>query len=102
MKTAACAAAKSAGYCRRHRRPVAGVQETRVGSSGEVWLTDINSSMLTVGRDRLLDKGVITPVAQCDAKKLPFPSEYFDCVSVAFGLRNMTHKDMALKEMLRV
>ncbi|MDQ5887344.1 MAG: hypothetical protein RL210_2305 [Pseudomonadota bacterium] len=74
----------------------------RVGSSGEVWLTDINSSMLTVGRDRLLDKGVITPVAQCDAEKLPFPSEYFDCVSVAFGLRNMTHKDMALKEMLRV
>ena len=74
----------------------------RVGSSGEVWLTDINSSMLTVGRDRLLDKGIITPVAQCDAEKLPFPSEYFDCVSVAFGLRNMTHKDMALKEMLRV
>ena len=74
----------------------------RVGSSGEVWLTDINSSMLTVGRDRLLDKGVITPVAQCDAEKLPFPSEYFDCVSVAFGLRNMTHKDVALKEMLRV
>ena len=74
----------------------------RVGPTGQVWLTDINSSMLTVGRDRLLDKGVMTPVAQCDAEKLPFPNEYFDCVSVAFGLRNMTHKDLALTEMLRV
>ncbi|MFO1381024.1 MAG: bifunctional demethylmenaquinone methyltransferase/2-methoxy-6-polyprenyl-1,4-benzoquinol methylase UbiE [Chitinivorax sp.] len=74
----------------------------RVGPKGQVWLTDINSSMLTVGRDRLLDKGVILPVAQCDAEKLPFPNEYFDCVTVAFGLRNMTHKDAALKEMLRV
>ncbi len=74
----------------------------RVGPTGQVWLTDINSSMLTVGRDRLLDKGTILPVAQCDAEKLPFPDEYFDCVSVAFGLRNMTHKDQALREMLRV
>lgn len=74
----------------------------RVGPSGQVWLTDINSSMLTVGRDRLLDKGIMTPVAQCDAEKLPFPNDYFDCVTVAFGLRNMTHKDMALTEMLRV
>lgn len=74
----------------------------RVGPTGQVWLTDINSSMLTVGRDRLLDKGIMTPVAQCDAEKLPFPNEYFDCVSVAFGLRNMTHKDLALTEMLRV
>jgi demethylmenaquinone methyltransferase/2-methoxy-6-polyprenyl-1,4-benzoquinol methylase len=74
----------------------------RVGPTGQVWLTDINSSMLTVGRDRLLDKGIMTPVAQCDAEKLPFPNEYFDCVTVAFGLRNMTHKDMALTEMLRV
>ena len=74
----------------------------RVGPKGQVWRTDINSSMLTVGRDRLLDKGVILPVAQCDAEKLPFPNEYFDCVTVAFGLRNMTHKDAALKEMLRV
>lgn len=74
----------------------------RVGSSGEVWLTDINNSMLKIGRDRLLDEGAAVPVAQCDAEKLPFPSDYFDCVSVAFGLRNMTHKDIALKEMLRV
>lgn len=74
----------------------------RVGKSGQVWLTDINSSMLTVGRDRMLDKGFINPVAQCDAEKLPFPSDYFDCVTVAFGLRNMTHKDKALAEMNRV
>lgn len=74
----------------------------QVGSTGEVWLTDINNSMLTIGRDRLLDEGAAVPVAQCDAEKLPFPADYFDCVSVAFGLRNMTHKDLALKEMLRV
>lgn len=74
----------------------------KVGPSGEVWLTDINSSMLGVGRDRLLDEGVALPVAQCDAEKLPFPDNYFDIVSVAFGLRNMTHKDAALKEMQRV
>ncbi|AXE30646.1 bifunctional demethylmenaquinone methyltransferase/2-methoxy-6-polyprenyl-1,4-benzoquinol methylase UbiE [Chromobacterium phragmitis] len=74
----------------------------RVGKSGEVWLTDINSSMLTVGRDRLLDEGVILPVSLADAEKLPFPDNYFDAVSVAFGLRNMTHKDAALKEMCRV
>jgi demethylmenaquinone methyltransferase/2-methoxy-6-polyprenyl-1,4-benzoquinol methylase len=73
-----------------------------VGSNGEVWLTDINNSMLTIGRDRLLDEGTAVSVAQCDAEKLPFPNNYFDCVSVAFGLRNMTHKDRALKEMLRV
>ena len=74
----------------------------KVGPTGEVWLTDINSSMLTVGRDRLLNEGRILPVAQCDAEKLPFPDSYFDCVSVAFGLRNMTHKDQALREMHRV
>lgn len=74
----------------------------QVGVSGEVWLTDINNSMLTIGRDRLLDEGRAASVAQCDAEKLPFPADYFDCVSVAFGLRNMTHKDAALKEMLRV
>ncbi len=74
----------------------------RAGPSGEVWLTDINNAMLTVGRDRLLDKGVVTPTAQCDAEKLPFPANYFDCISVAFGLRNMTHKEQALAEMLRV
>lgn len=74
----------------------------RVGKTGEVWLTDINSSMLTVGRDRLLNEGLILPVAVCDAEKLPFPDNYFDLVSVSFGLRNMTHKDIALKEMYRV
>ncbi|HVS27265.1 MAG TPA: bifunctional demethylmenaquinone methyltransferase/2-methoxy-6-polyprenyl-1,4-benzoquinol methylase UbiE [Burkholderiales bacterium] len=74
----------------------------RTGESGEVWLTDINNSMLCIGRDRLLDKGLALPVAQCDAEKLPFPNDYYDCVSIAFGLRNMTHKEAALKEMLRV
>jgi demethylmenaquinone methyltransferase/2-methoxy-6-polyprenyl-1,4-benzoquinol methylase len=72
------------------------------GPSGEVWLTDINGSMLGVGRDRMLDKGLMLPVAQCDAEKLPFPSNYFDLVTVAFGLRNMTHKEVALAEMRRV
>lgn len=74
----------------------------QVGEGGEVWLTDINNAMLTIGRDRLLDEGAAVSVAQCDAEKLPFPNDYFDCVSVAFGLRNMTRKDTALKEMLRV
>ena len=74
----------------------------RAGPTGQVWLTDINNAMLTVGRDRLLDAGTVTPVAQCDAEKLPFPDNHFDCVSVAFGLRNMTHKEQALAEMRRV
>ena len=74
----------------------------RVGKDGEVWFTDINSSMLGVGRDRLLNEGLLLPVAVCDAEKLPFPDNYFDLVSVSFGLRNMTHKDAALKEMYRV
>jgi len=74
----------------------------RVGPTGEVWLTDINNAMLTRGRDRLLDDGVLGPVAQCDAEKLPFPSDHFDCVTVAFGLRNMTHKESAIAEMRRV
>ncbi|SES63928.1 demethylmenaquinone methyltransferase / 2-methoxy-6-polyprenyl-1,4-benzoquinol methylase [Nitrosomonas marina] len=73
----------------------------QVGDTGEVWLTDINNSMLSIGRDRLLDEGHPVPAAQCDAEKLPFPDNYFNCVSVAFGLRNMTHKEIALKEMLR-
>ena len=74
----------------------------RVGADGQVWLTDINNAMLVVGRDRLLDEGVLAPVAQCDAEKLPFPDDHFDIVTVAFGLRNMTHKDLALAEMRRV
>lgn len=74
----------------------------QAGPGGEVWLTDINESMLRVGRDRLLNKGFAIPAMLCDAEKLPFPSNYFDRVSVAFGLRNMTHKDAALSEMRRV
>ena len=74
----------------------------KAGPTGEVWLTDINESMLRVGRDRLLNKGLAIPISLCDAEKLPFPSNYFDRVSVAFGLRNMTHKDAALAEMHRV
>lgn len=74
----------------------------QAGPGGEVWLTDINESMLRVGRDRLLNKGLITPTLLCDAEHIPFPDNYFDRVSVAFGLRNMTHKDHALAEMRRV
>jgi demethylmenaquinone methyltransferase / 2-methoxy-6-polyprenyl-1,4-benzoquinol methylase len=74
----------------------------KVGAKGQVWLTDINNAMLTRGRDRLTDKGYLVPALQCDAEKLPFPDEWFDCVTVAFGLRNMTHKDVALIEMQRV
>jgi len=71
-------------------------------SSGEVWLTDINETMLRTGRDRLLDQGVVLPTVVCDAEKLPFADGHFDLVSVAFGLRNMTHKEAALAEMARV
>ena len=74
----------------------------KVGSRGQVIHTDINEAMLRVGRDRMLNEGVIAPPLVCDAEKLPFADNYFDIVSVAFGLRNMTHKDAALREMLRV
>ena len=74
----------------------------RVGPTGSVVLTDINATMLGLGRDRLIDDGVLAPAIQCDAEKLPFAANYFDCVSVAFGLRNMTHQDAALAEMFRV
>ena len=74
----------------------------KVGRNGQVWLTDINHAMLSRGRDRMVDKGFTMPVAQCDAEKLPFPDDWFDCVTVAFGLRNMTHKDVAIAEMRRV
>ncbi|MBI4192424.1 MAG: bifunctional demethylmenaquinone methyltransferase/2-methoxy-6-polyprenyl-1,4-benzoquinol methylase UbiE [Betaproteobacteria bacterium] len=73
-----------------------------VGESGELVLTDINGAMLALGRDRMLDAGVTAPAVQCDAESLPFVSDHFDCVSVAFGLRNMTHKEQALAEMRRV
>ncbi|UCH49617.1 MAG: bifunctional demethylmenaquinone methyltransferase/2-methoxy-6-polyprenyl-1,4-benzoquinol methylase UbiE [Betaproteobacteria bacterium] len=74
----------------------------RAGQAGQVWLTDVNADMLARGRDRLLDAGYALPAVRCDGEKLPYPADYFDCVTVAFGLRNMTHKDIALKEMLRV
>ena len=74
----------------------------KVGRKGQVWLTDINHAMLSRGRDRLVDHGFAMPVAQCNAEKLPFPDDWFDCVTVAFGLRNMTHKDVALAELRRV
>ena len=74
----------------------------KVGKSGQVFHTDINEAMLRIGRDRLLNEGVNLPTMVCDAEKLPFPDNHFDVVSVAFGLRNMTHKDIALAEMNRV
>jgi demethylmenaquinone methyltransferase/2-methoxy-6-polyprenyl-1,4-benzoquinol methylase len=63
----------------------------RAGPGGEVWLTDINASMLRIGRDRMLDDGLVQPALQCDAEHLPFPDAYVDRV-MAFGLRNMTHR----------
>ena len=74
----------------------------QAGESGQVWLTDINADMLVRGRDRLVDAGHILPALRCDAEQLPFGPDYFDCVTVAFGLRNMTRKQLALEEMLRV
>jgi demethylmenaquinone methyltransferase / 2-methoxy-6-polyprenyl-1,4-benzoquinol methylase len=74
----------------------------KVGPTGLVVHTDINESMLRAGRDRLIDAGVVLPTVVCDAEKLPFADGSFDAVSVAFGLRNMTHKDAALAEMNRV
>lgn len=74
----------------------------RLTGAHNVWQTDINEAMLRVGRDRLIGAGLITPNALADAEKLPFASESFDLVTVAFGLRNMTHKDTALAEMTRV
>jgi demethylmenaquinone methyltransferase/2-methoxy-6-polyprenyl-1,4-benzoquinol methylase len=74
----------------------------RAGPAGRVVLSDINEAMLRVGRDRLLDAGLVLPTAACDAERLPFATGAFDLVSVAFGLRNMTHKEAALAEMCRV
>ena len=74
----------------------------KVGATGRVVHTDINEAMLRTGRDRLLDHGWVLPTLVCDAEKLPFADNHFDLVSVAFGLRNMTHKDQALREMCRV
>ncbi len=74
----------------------------RVGEQGCVVLTDINEAMLRTGRDRLLDDGLVIPTAACDAEHMPFADGSFDLASVAFGLRNMTHKEAALAEMCRV
>ena len=74
----------------------------RTDPGGEVWISDINRRMLERGRDRLLDAGLSVPAVQCDAERLPFAAGYFDCVTVGFGLRNMTRKDAALAEMARV
>lgn len=75
-----------------------------VGPEGQVVLADINASMLKVGRDRLLDQGIAGNVrfVQADAEALPFPDNHFDCITIAFGLRNVTHKEQALESMLRV
>jgi demethylmenaquinone methyltransferase/2-methoxy-6-polyprenyl-1,4-benzoquinol methylase len=73
-----------------------------VGPGGRVVHTDINEAMLRTGRDRLIDEGLALPTTICDAEQLPFRTGSFDLVSVAFGLRNMTHKDKALAEMNRV
>jgi demethylmenaquinone methyltransferase/2-methoxy-6-polyprenyl-1,4-benzoquinol methylase len=76
----------------------------RVGADGKVFLTDINPDMLQCGRDRLIDRGIINHChfVQANAECLPFPDEQFDCVSIAFGLRNVTRKELALKSMWRV
>jgi demethylmenaquinone methyltransferase/2-methoxy-6-polyprenyl-1,4-benzoquinol methylase len=74
----------------------------RVGADGAVVLTDINGAMLALGRDRMVNEGRLVPAVQCDAEKLPFAGGIFDCVSIAFGLRNVTHKEAALAEMHRV
>lgn len=75
-----------------------------VGENGEVVLADINASMLRVGRDRLIDRGVPGNLhyVQADAQYLPFPDDHFDCITIAFGLRNVTDKDLAMRSMLRV
>jgi demethylmenaquinone methyltransferase/2-methoxy-6-polyprenyl-1,4-benzoquinol methylase len=74
----------------------------RVGPTGRVVLTDINAAMLGAGRDRMLDEGRLVPAVQCNAEALPFPARQFDCVCIGFGLRNVTHKEVALAEMRRV
>ena len=74
----------------------------KVGTTGRVVHTDINEAMLREGRNRLIDAGVNLPTLVCDAEHLPFGDAHFDVVTVAFGLRNMTHKDNALRDMNRV
>lgn len=78
------------------------LMQPQVGAGGMVLHTDINAAMLAEGRNNLLDHGVDTPTTQCNAEALPFASGSFDAVTIAFGLRNVTHKDLALAEMYRV
>ena len=83
---------------------IAALLHDKVGADGEVILGDINAGMLTVGRDRLTDRGLVRGLryVQCNAEASPFPDDSFDLVTIAFGLRNVTDKDAALREMLRV
>ncbi|HVI24664.1 MAG TPA: bifunctional demethylmenaquinone methyltransferase/2-methoxy-6-polyprenyl-1,4-benzoquinol methylase UbiE [Xanthomonadaceae bacterium] len=83
---------------------IAALLRERVGDTGEVVLGDINGDMLRVGRDRLTDRGLVRGLdyVQCNAEALPFPDASFDLVTIAFGLRNVTDKDAALREMQRV
>jgi len=81
---------------------LAGLFAQRVGPLGRVVMTDINEAMLLRGRDRTIDRGLVLPSVLCDAERLPFAGDTFDCVSIAFGLRNVTRKEEALREMARV
>ncbi|MDQ3228375.1 MAG: bifunctional demethylmenaquinone methyltransferase/2-methoxy-6-polyprenyl-1,4-benzoquinol methylase UbiE [Pseudomonadota bacterium] len=83
---------------------IAALLKERVGADGEIVLGDINAGMLTVGRDRMTDRGNVRgfEYVQCNAQDLPFPDACFDAVTIAFGLRNVTDKDAALREMHRV
>ncbi|HTM70399.1 MAG TPA: bifunctional demethylmenaquinone methyltransferase/2-methoxy-6-polyprenyl-1,4-benzoquinol methylase UbiE [Luteimonas sp.] len=83
---------------------IAALLRPRVGDEGEIVLGDINAAMLRVGRDRMIDRGNVRGLqyVQLDAEKLPFPEGSFDLVTIAFGLRNVTDKDAALREMHRV
>lgn len=83
---------------------VAALLRPKVGDDGKITVADINASMLGVGRDRLLDRGMVNGIewVQANAESLPFPDRHFDCVTIAFGLRNVTDKDQALREMRRV
>lgn len=83
---------------------IAALLREKVGDTGEVVLGDINAGMLTIGRDRMTDRGHVRGLdyVQCNAETLPFPDASFDLVTIAFGLRNVTDKDAALREMLRV
>jgi demethylmenaquinone methyltransferase/2-methoxy-6-polyprenyl-1,4-benzoquinol methylase len=74
----------------------------RVAPHGQVVLTDINTNMLRIGRDALIDGGIVVPAVQCDAQRLPFADRQFDCVTIGFGLRNVTDKPAAIAEMRRV